>query len=175
MNHIVTPFSRPQNLPRLLPMILDTGAEWHPIDDPAPADWDGCYWKINQFLSGPLVDTDRYGFLADDDYYEPGFFQKLDQHKGEVVICSMLQGNHRSDLPPTPAKRVLAAPEFMHVNCCGLPQIFVSGRVGKLIRFENRCDADGRMIEYLVANYAIDYAPECWVWWNYLRPGRWDL
>lgn len=151
-----------------------------------PASCDVACWKINDFLAGELVDGDRYCFPCDDTVYEPGFFSKLNLHPGEVVICSISRGHHAipnhslmySGRYPNhiahPAGTVLASPENMKIGISGMPQIFVSGKVARTVRFEERLDADGVMIEYLAANYSIDYAPECWVWWNYLQPGRYD-
>ena len=102
--HIITPFSRPQHVEKLVAMFIKAGGArndvlWYPVyHDPEhlkaighvrgwvrpinagalPTDWDLCYWKCNLALDAiGQKDGDYYAFLCDDDTYEPGFFDRM--------------------------------------------------------------------------------------------------
>ena len=110
---VYTPFSRGQNLGRLIEMLDPMNVLWHLIAEekelpmlealpptapwilgrkcPAtPEGWHPAGWKINWFLDHThLAVNDRYVGLGDDDALEPDFLKKLDAVDGEVLICSM--------------------------------------------------------------------------------------
>lgn len=193
---ILTPFSRFQNLVNFARMLHSHRVLWHPLlDDDLPfgihsIDWiDPVYvprgeppgfvrahWMLNWFIEKAYVfESDRYLFLADDDWYEPGFFDKLDAVDGEVLICSMLRGHHQ---PPTGTpygtSPLEAAPQNLHVGQVGAEQLVVSGKVLKPCRFGPEPHADGILIEALTSRHKPAFVPDAHVWFNYLEPGRWD-
>src|ERR1017187_10133447 len=117
--HILTPFSRPENLPALIRNLEPQGIQWHLIahdytsvektldgigwptwvdliKGELPDDWDPCYWKLNHWIEDQtIVDDDYYAFLCDDDGYEPGFWDAIRQtHQTEcdVIFVSMKRG-----------------------------------------------------------------------------------
>lgn len=201
--HVITPLTRFENLTKLMKMLESQEApiEWHVITDENPAGWRvtferywacnypcpntaiefwaRCNFSINWFLDKfPPKSSDRYLFLNDDDAYEPGFFEKLDQHDGDVLICSMERGQ-RTPAVSDPLRahgcsKLEAKPENMHPTLVGVEQIIMSGRVLKDVRLPLAVDGDGRMIEWVCANHPVTYVPEATVWFNYYEPGRWD-
>jgi hypothetical protein len=198
--NVITPLARFENLRKLVPMLEAQGIQWHVItDDDLPftlcfrKEWihhyvcpnrettffTRCNWAINWFLdSYPPELEQRYCILNDDDAYEPGFFEKIDQHEGEVIIPSMERGNR------TPAgvqaerahgfTKLVAAPENMHIGGVSVEQIVVSGRFLRGARLPIHICGDGMMIEWFVKTHGAEYAPEANVWFNYYEPGRWD-
>lgn len=195
-NHIVTPFSRFENLSAMMHMLEPMGVEWHLLlDDNGVArlnpqhDWIHCYyfpsvqpfWRawaqhLNAFIKmAPLVDGDRYMILNDDDFLEPGFFAKTDEHNGEVLVVSMKRGQHS---PPGGhghgTDTLVACPENMLVGRVGCEQMLVSGRLLPTVHFNDSITADGEAIVDMSKRAAIEYAPEAFVFFNYLEPGRWD-
>jgi hypothetical protein len=201
-NHVLTPFSRPENLDRLWPMLEEQRARtpevpltWHLLGHNEeqmkavptlpwirrwlvvpPACQCPTYWKLNHFFEQHVEPDGRYGIMADDDFYEPGFFEKLNRHAGEIVVCSMRRGDNVVATTgfEHPTSTVIACRENMVINQAGLPQIFLSGNIARLARFEDIPHADGVMLQALAQCLEIDYAPECFVWWNYLQPGRYN-
>jgi hypothetical protein len=196
--HVVTPFSRFENLERIVRMLEGRPVMWHPIFDEGLAfdvefkqDWikksyspkSVPFWlmwadSMNRFITaGGLVQDDRYCILNDDDFYEPDFFDKVDKHDGELVICSMKRGHH------TPAgvaaerahgtDTLTGRPEEMCVGRVGAEQIIVSGRIFATMGFTGGVAADGECIVQTAAKHPVDYCPEAFVWFNFLEPGRW--
>jgi hypothetical protein len=197
--HIVTPFSRPENFNRLRDMLKPFDVDWHLlIDDPPTFElhydetWIHKYlipktdppWKmwrrcIQCFVEAPgIFDDDRYLILADDCFYEPDFFAKIDKHPGELVICSMKRGdNTPAGASPERAHgtdTLVAAPENMHPCGVSAEQIILSGKLFRRINLIVATASDGYMIEAMVNDHVAEYAPEAFVWFNYLEPGRWN-
>ncbi len=197
--HIITPFSRYMNLRHLLPMLQSAGVQWYPVlDDDLPrisfsqawihpiyAPAAPPNWFIGHFLFNYALDTlsrgaggiqvqegDYYSILTDDDFYEPDFFKKLSQHAGDAIITSMKRGDH--SLGRHPKTLLLAEPSYMRRGLVSLEQLFLSGRLARTLRLEHSFDSDGKLVEQVVEKYHVDYAPEAFVWFNYLEPGRWD-
>ncbi len=198
--HIITPFARFENLRKIIDMLAPKDVSWHPImDEDLPFRFrfdqfwivpsycpviQGPFWSkwrhaINWFLDTSIVyPTDRWCILNDDDFYEPDFFEKITTHKADVVIASMKRGHH---IPPVtdpvrahPTSTLIAAPENMVPCGVGIEQMIVSGRILSGVRLEDNAYADGMLISSVVKNNEVDYAPEAFVWFNYLEPGRWD-
>ncbi len=187
MVHLLTPFSRPQHLPQLLPMLAAQRIVWHPIvHDPqllrlfrepwiepaffgeVPQDQDPAYWKLNQWIaSQPIADGDLYAFFFDDDVYHPGFFDKVRQVDGsewDVLFVSM---QYKTDTT------FRAEPATIKTNSVGVLQCIVRGRVLKTMRFANSPIADGMMAEWLAQSQNCIYRPELEVKFNGLKPGWW--
>lgn len=198
--HVLTPLRRYENLEKLIAMLQPEGVQWHVImDEDAPFRlffrqpwihayyqhnpegefWARCNFALNRWLdTHPLVDDDRYCILNDDDAYEPGFFQKISQHEGGLVIASMLRGQHTPvGVHPTRAHgtgTLHAAPEYMHAGLVGIEQAIVCGKWLREARLPLHPSGDGSMIEWLVNTHGAVYAPECFVHFNKYEPGRWD-
>lgn len=203
--HIITPLRRYENMEKLVTMLASRRAEWAHlewhviIDDDAPfyfffrqpwihvyyqhnpelEFWKRCNFAINRWLdTHPLVESDRYCILNDDDAYEPEFFTKIDAHEGNLVIASMQRGQHTPPgTGPTRAhatNTLVAAPENMRVGHVGVEQFFVCGEYLKTARLPLTVAGDGEMVSYLVGTYGAEYAPEANVLFNYFEPGRWD-
>jgi hypothetical protein len=192
---VITPFARFGNLLAFTRMLQGNGVIWHPVfnDDlpfgihnlhwidptyapPPPKDFCAPHWYINWFIEHTLIhDLDRYLFLMDDDFYEPGFFGKLDAVGGSVLICSMQRGQHEPPGSPhhglTP---LLAAKENLKICHVGAEQLIVSGSILRECRFGPGTTADGTLIESLALKHQITFVPHANVWFNYLEPGRWD-
>lgn len=122
--HVITPFSRFENLKPMVEMLSDQMAnqgqdkftlDWSilldnnlPFAVSVPAKWVTVFyfppaqpfWRawskhLNGFIKqGFIWPKDRYIILNDDDFAEPGFFAKLDKRAGEFLVCSMQRGQH---------------------------------------------------------------------------------
>lgn len=203
--HVLTPFSRFENLRALIDMLSAQRSpryelRWHLLmDDNLPfafrfaASWITvhycppvtpfwCYWAnaLNLFISrGNVEDDHRYLIENDDDLYEKGFFEKLDQIEGEVIAVSMLRGDQTpSGVPAERAhgcNELVACPENMIPGRVGAEQLVVSGKIFRAHGFENRIDADGwRTMAIVKENPSrVVYAPHIHVLFNGLEPGRW--
>lgn len=197
--HVITPFRRFENLQRMLAMLEPFNLEWNilldknlPFKVSVPGDWVKCFylepaqpfWRawanhINKYIElAVIVPEDRYLILNDDDFYEPDFFSKIDKHSGEVIICSMLRG-HRTPPGLEPIRchgthTLTACPQNMQVGAVGCEQMIVSGRIFSGIKLTDEPCADGVAICNVVKSNPVDYAPEAFVWFNYLEPGRWN-
>lgn len=197
--HALTPFSRFQNLEKLIRLLEKMPVTWHVIfDEGLPFDihfnqswiqksycprsepfWSMWADALNRFISAGRIDPNGfYCILNDDDLYEPDFFHKIEQHTGEVIICSMKRGDHTP--PGTLPERahgtdtLEAKPENMVPGRVGAEQMIVSGRVFQTCGFSNSVCADGECIAKVCSQNGVDYAPEAFVWFNALEPGRWD-
>ena len=185
--HVITPFSRPQNISALMTHLSQFPAIWHPLahnkehfrqlveaagDDsrwlpdftPYPPETEAngscCYHKVNTFIERwGLIDDDYYCVLCDDDLYELDFFDKIQQHTGDVVVCSMHWLNGRE---------LIAAPQNMRQGQVGFEQLIIKGKVFKRYRYKMDCQADGQLIETVCKENPVDYAPEAWVLFNAL-------
>jgi hypothetical protein len=202
--HIVTPFSRPEHFKTLADHLRPQVDWWHILlDDPLgfelaiEMDWMEVsrypkiasgenMWRrcINRFAEqldegSPFnMDNHRYLMLSDDTLYESGFFEKIDQHEGEVVIASLKRGDQ---IPPgTPSDRshgtntLIAAPEYMKPCSVDSQQLILSGRLFRRVYLPLIRACDGVLIESLVHDYGANYAPEAFVLFNRLEPGRWN-
>jgi hypothetical protein len=124
------------------------------------------------------VDDHRYAILNDDDAYEPGFWDKVRSCKEEVLIPSMMRGV-RTPAGVSPERAhgtntLVADPANMKVGHIGVEQLIVSGRILKNCRLPLTIAGDGEMICYIAATNPVTYIPDCYVWFNYLEPGRWE-
>ena len=160
------------------PLEERAGSDWiHPMETEAMVPgWFMGHYKTNHFLgtyAEALPPTDRILVLNDDDFYEPGFFQKIEKYTGDVVICSMKRGDLGKQKSEHPTSSLLAGPNSMYCGAVGGEQLIASARVMRNRRYDPDYCADFSMISQLAKAYEIQYAPEAFVWFNYLEPGRW--
>src|ERR1017187_2636779 len=176
-------------------MLLSMGVRWHPIfnDDLSfrimPSDWlEPCYCgpaptsghpanhALNWFLDhNQLGPSCRYLILADDDFYEPEFFSKVDRHDGDLLVCSMNRGQHQpASGPQHGTSPLIAAQENLVVCKVGCEQLIISGARLQDLRFSSGPTADGILIEELARHHKFEFVPEAEVLFNALEPGRWD-
>jgi len=195
---ILVPFSRPHLLPELIdlwekergkqvafvPIHHEPIGIRHELDstiypffcDPVPENWNAMYWKLNYLLDQlPICNEDRYGFLCDDDAYEPGFFDKLNRLDDDVIIVSMKRGNR---CPPGgnghPPTTLIAQKENIKIGSVGMEQLFIRGKLLKNYRFKNFAEADGDLICRVVNDHKPKYLANAFIYFNYFEPGRWS-
>lgn len=198
--NVITSLSRFQNIKPLAKMLHEQGVTWHVIYDydmgfemrfrdcwirdyacPTPPGpfWFRCHYALNWFLdSNSIWDEEYYCFLNDDDFYEPGFFDKIDQApESPVYITSMKRGNHTpAGVEPERAHgtgTLHAAPEQMSPGHVGLEQLIVAGNILKECRLPFNVCGDGEMVSHIAKTYPTLYLPEVYVLFNFLEPGRW--
>ena len=137
--------------------------------------FDICYWKINRTLDQIELKSDTfYGFICDDDLYEPDFFKNLEKAIGNfsprVIVINMKRWYHESN----PKDELFAEPENMRVCHVGLEQIFIRGDIMEKYRFKNFPHGDGDLVERLYKDMPNDFiflrnnTPHLFVNWNKL-------
>ena len=171
MFHIITPFSRPWNLPVLREMFaaMPDWVLWYPFafigkpgdhccgvfTIPEVLNWDPCCAKLNAAVEYPPIFgglADYIGFLCDDDWYPPNFFDGLKDATAEVLIVPAVRHGGNSG-PYLEAK-----PENMRRCHVGLEQFFVRADIMRQFRFNNSPTADGELIEALWARNRDGFA-----------------
>lgn len=179
--HVFTPFSRFQNLLYMSKRLKGFGVQWHVILDAdlpftfsaewihpmicptKEPGWFPGHWYQNYFVEhSPVVDTDRYIMCSDDDDYEVGFFEKMDAHDGDVLVCSMKR----------PGDMLWANPAYMHCGGVGGEQVMVTGAILKQCRWAHHYAGDWDWIASVFGKSAPVYAPEAVVWWNALDSSK---
>lgn len=198
--HIVTPFKRFENLSQQTEMLKSQGVDLHwdllidsntPFNVSIPGGWVTIFhfppvqpfwraWRnhLNSYIRIANISSgERYLILNDDDFYEPDFFKKLDLHTGNFIVCSMMRGQRTPPSGPQrshPTDTLMADPSNMRVGRVGCEQMIVTGELFKTIHFADDVCADGIAIVDMYRRQPVDFAPEAFVWFNYLEPGRWD-
>ena len=196
MIHIITAFSRFQNMGFYIEKLSDFGIIWHPIffegelsienknyleqyswieystipKNDIPCDL--CYFKLNSFLDKEtLIDDDLYFFMNDDDWFDPTIIAKLDSMQDDIIFMSMMRGYKH--VSPHPISTLYASPN-VGIGTIGLEQYAIRGKILKNERFDihNGC-ADGALALILMHKYRIRYESSLYVYFNYLEPGRW--
>ena len=192
MIHIVTPFSRWENLNFYVEGLKNQNIVWHPIyhsegEIPnvpwiqpfkikVPEGWDACYYKLNYFMdTAGLVANDYYLFMNDDDWFEEGFFDKIRQNSDELLIVSMKRGhNHLPHISPHGTSNLYANQQSMCVGSVGVEQIVIKGSLLSRYRFPNSCVGDGILISQITGENKAKFLPDCYAYFNYLQEGRWN-
>ena len=151
--------------------------KWHRFNNNY-TDCDKGHTSINSFLDATVLNAnERYNILCDDDAYELAFFQKLNRYSSKVIICSMERGKSiPTGLAPIkshPTTKLWACKEAMKVCHVGMEQLVISGDLLSKYRIPSQMWGDGMLIEKIVAENHVDYAPEISVLFNYYEPGRW--
>jgi hypothetical protein len=150
-------------------LLIDEKDMWQTFEQ-----WDKCYWKLNWGLDIELTQriphADWFGFLCDDDTYDPGLFAAVEKaveiENPEVIVIS----SHRYDHKETPWCDLIATPENMRRCKVGLEQYFVRADVMTNHRFKNHSQADGELMEILFAKHSegFKFLPDLFVNFNKL-------
>jgi hypothetical protein len=188
--HVITPFSRWGNLPALIKMLRPEGVQWHllldedmPLVESRFSDWIRSFhgrpppprffighWLLNLFLDEyEIVDEDYYVLMTDDDYFEPGFFDKIRKYTDDIIICSMRRSGDK----------LVADPSNIRIGHVGLEQLIIKGKILKQYRCNGFYEADGDLIIRLFQEHGpkFRFAPEAVCFFNFLPPwgnGRLD-
>jgi len=193
--HALCPFSRDWLIPWWLRELPAMKVVWHPITE-KPYDWPKVHWiqpfvydrtgarnvplwAMNKWVDGwqgKFVEDDYYFTLADDDWLEPGFIDKISGINTDFIVVSAARGQHQvSSYPTWP---LIAMPEHMNIGQITGSQLISKGRVMKLARWtqENVC-GDGRYIMDQWSKYpheSFTFLPDVWERFNFMEPGRYD-
>ena len=197
--HIITPFSRPENLQFYLDNLKDKNIIWHPIFygevdyNLSQYTWiepriiynvtDGWFpniHKCNEFIKHfPIFDNDRYLFMNDDDWFEDTVFEQFKEEndpEDDVCFISMKRGvgNHGTWNGSHGTFTLMVDLDRVIVGNIGFEQMCVKGRVLKQMEFENHGCFDGLMAMKLHEQYKVKPLYEVYAMFNYLEKGRWD-
>lgn len=153
----------------------------NPIDARAcdKATFNACFGKINAFINaGNIIDDDYYGFMGDDDSYEPGFFDVIRQQTAKILMFSLSRGNaipHDAFTRHPTSPLIISSHNNVRAGAIGLPQYIMKGVILKQMRLRmaTNCD-DGYFAEELVARFLSDikFLPEIFAFGNFFEPGR---
>lgn len=179
--HVFTPFSRFQNLVYMAKRLKGMGVHWHPIFDAdlpfslsgdwihpmvcptKEPGWFPGHWYQNYWVEhAEIVEGDRYIMCSDDDDYEVGFFDVMDQSDGDVLICSMKR----------PGDILTADAGHLAPGLMGGEQIMLSGRVIKDSRWTHHYAGDWDYIAGILAKHSPVFVPGAMVWWNALDTSK---
>lgn len=203
--HIICPFYRKYLLPTLIKYLEPTGIQWYPVCDPEDIksflnlkknNWihltlcepfrpgEMCYRKINDWIGLNLKninDNDYYGFMGDDDMYEPGFFDVIRQQTAKILVYSCYRGDTTPQNPP-PAENhpchplIIRTLDNITVGRIGLGMYMLKGIILKNnMRFDTGHRwGDGLFAQTLRERYAdeIKILSDLFVFGNYFEPGR---
>jgi len=180
--NVMTPYSRWGNLPALTRMLQPENVTWHLLVDewmpvmsftqswikvfhgrPPPPRFFIGHWLMNLFLDHTEIRDDEYYILmTDDDYFEPGFFDKLRKYDDDILICSMKRSTDK----------LIAAPENIGIGRVGLEQLIIKGSVLKQYRVNGFYEADGDLIVRLFGDHPTKFrfVPEAVCFFNFLPP-----
>jgi len=198
--HILTPFSRGQNMKKILKNFGRLNVVFHPIiNDHFDFPKEGWikpftfvlepsvkkqsyyrvyYYALNKFLdSKTLVDNDYYMFLSDDDFLEPTFFKKIEGINSDFIIVSMKRGDNMPKGTRYGTRTLGASWKVMGKRGIGGEQIIVKGKILKNERFRKNIIGDGWFIRKMWKRHPhknFTFVKDAYVWFNYLEPGRWD-
>jgi hypothetical protein len=197
--HIITPFYRKALLPTLIHYLKPMDIIWHPVCDPVDIEvfenntisWikpllctsflptDMCYRKINDFIeSENIIDDDYYGFMGDDDMYEPGFIDVIREQTAKILIYSLYRGNVIPECDTErhpPMSIVINSLDEIQVCNIGLGMYIMKGEILRQTKFQNNhIWDDGRYAEELKARWPDDIKllPDLYIFGNYFQPGR---
>jgi len=141
---------------------------------------EACFRKINDFLDTQEInDDDYYGFMTDDDMYEPGFFDVIRQQTAKIIIYSLYRGDSipydeiAAPHPTTPL--IMNGHGDVRVCNIGLLQYIIKGEIFKQTRFSTTDYwGDGHFAVDLKTRWPneVRYIPDLWAFGGYFQPGR---
>jgi len=198
--HIITPFSRLENLQFYIDNLKDKNIIWHPIfqggvpKELEVFDWiralnvfeipEGIYpniYKCNTFIYHTYLieDNDRYLFMNDDDWFEDNVFEQFKEEndpEDDVCFISMKRGygNLGTWNGSHGTFTLMVDLNRVIVGNIGFEQMCVKGRVLKQMEFENNGCFDGLMAMKLHEQYKVKPLYEVYALFNWLEKGRWD-
>lgn len=200
--HVLCPFYRKNLYKTLLTYYEPMKIIFHPIcypNDFAPfennkipwvkpylctrfTDWCIAYQKVNCFLeNNELIDEDYYGFVGDDDMFEPGFFDELKKQTTDVVYNSSFNGDHTptEGIPPAswhpPVPLIMAHAGDIRVCNIGTSMFWVKGKTLRGMRLgESSHYEDGIFAVSLLSRGTITYLTNSFSFGNYFQPGRFN-
>jgi len=199
--HLIMPFSRPENVEKLVDGYRPMNIALHPImfrdekiefNEPwiypliipmehkdCQAFMPGCF-KRNWFIDNEeIIDDDYYVTADDDDFYETGVFDAIKQMDDDIVIISMKRGNHTPKGLPAqrryPTYTLKAYPYNVRCGEISAQQSFVKGKIFKEHRHNEDIHWwDGQLaLYYKNTGEQIRYEPDLYALFNYFEPGRW--
>ena len=195
--HIITALYRVHLAQTLIHYLEPMGIEWYPVvapkeDIPFDKEWihpihvnellhnEFPYRKINDFLdTQEVIDDDYYGFMSDDNMYEPGFFDVIRQQTAKILFYSVYRGdstprNDGSEPHPSTPIRIQSLNDIRICNV-GFGMCILKGEILRQTKFKNthKWD-DGRYMERLKLKFPneIQILPDLWVFGNYFQVGR---
>jgi hypothetical protein len=196
--HLLSPFMRHELLPTLISYLKDMDVIFHPImtveegksfakDVPEWVQpliddiqaYAVAYEKINRFIdTQDIIDDDYYGFMGDDDMYEPGFFDQIKQETSDIIFYSLYRGDSIPECDPEKHPVfpiILRSISDIRVCNTGFCQYIMKGRILKQVRM--RIDhkwGDGFFAETLREKFPdkIKIISDLFAFGNYFQPGR---
>jgi hypothetical protein len=203
--NIICPFYRQYLLPTLIKYLEPMHIQWHPVCDPIDIQafsdntkqWihpvlckpfragEMCYRKINDWIDlnlDTINNDDYYGFMGDDDMYEPGFFDIVRQQTAKILMYSCYRGDAKTNNPP-PAENHPAHPliinglDDVHVGKIGLGMYILKGSILRQMKFNiTHKWGDGAFAQDLKAKWPnyIKFLTDLFVFGNYFEPGRFN-
>ena len=134
-------------------------------------------------LNAGLDQIERMGFdgwvlpCSDDDLLPADWVAHLWPGRDKaVLVTNCKRGQHQTPQPGYDITDLLAAPENMVVGRVTGSQAAIHASLLERLRFAHHACADGMMIQALHERMPeqFHYAPDCFVAFNALEPGRWD-
>lgn len=131
--------------------------------------------KMIEFMRANQCDPDRWhGFLNDDDWYEPEFFEKLGEIESPCFVVSMKRGDQIPNIGlPHPVWTLEAEEKNLHFGHVSLEQVFFLPSMIAKCGIAPRYETEATLIEFAKIG-PTTYRPDVFVWFNYLQPGRWN-
>lgn len=196
--HVITPFSRPDNLLKLIEMLEFHSITWHVVLTRYPG-WDvveilsrypwirmyfasidedcyPCYRKINTALNQiPFQDHDYYGFMCDDCAYPPAFWRQLQLRVTgkDVIITSAERGTN--PVEGYGCSPLIGSPDNVYPDRMDLGQLIIRGNVLRHYRFAEQPNGDGTLGERLrLDGRSFQFMPDLFYRFNYYELGRYE-
>jgi len=199
--HIICPLWRTHLVPTLIHYLEPMNIQWHPImtakeqvdfDPPwvhpliveeHPTDKTfRAFRKPNEFIrTQEIIDDDYYGFMSDEDMYEPGFFDVIRKQTAKILMFSLYRGDTLIKDGPKKIHWHPATPLIVNgfknikVGSIGLPQYIIKGSILKVSQFRNdHYYNDGHFAMMLAERFPhhIKFLPDLFVFAAYLQLGR---
>lgn len=200
--HVLCPFYRKNLLSTLIHYLEPMNIIWHPICDPVDIEpfnsinkpWiktSLCrklhqgdqypYIKFNHFIeTEQIIDDDYYGFMGDDDMFEPLFFDNLRKQTAKIIINSAFRGDaipNDGSIGHGACPLIMRHLHDVRLNNIGTGMYFVKGEILRQTRFDiNGTGGDGLYAEGLRARWPneILFLTNWFIFGNYFQPGRFN-
>lgn len=196
--HIITPFYREYLSKTLVHYLEPMGIEWYPVCAPgeimpikkpwihalnvdALVNRQNAWKKVNDFADMcEINDDDYYGFMCDDNMYEPGFFDIIREQTAKIIMFSMYRGDRipieLSDVPHHATTLHIRGPNDVRPGNIDIMQYIIKGDIFRTHRFDiyDHAYSDGHYAVHLKNEHLKDivFLPELFALFNYFQPGR---